>query len=219
MDVSQIVDTALSLIDQVGIQALTLRILADTLDSGTATLYRHFKGKDELLALVADRIVGEVRITPERLSGLPWREAVTVAAEAFHDAVCLHYQAISLLTAQVPVGPNSLRAREQLIALFLSHEIPVGLAAPAFTAVGHYVIGFAVQQRGPGASSAEDQAHLRKYYRSLDPVAYPAINAAADDLASLPLREEFRFGLDLLLDGLEQARRKLSEAPDGASGD
>ncbi|NNN29145.1 TetR/AcrR family transcriptional regulator [Streptomyces sp. S3(2020)] len=206
------VDTALKLIDEVGIQALTLRMLADTLNSGTATLYRHFNGKDELLALVADRILGEVRIPVEELDGLSWREAVSAAAEAFYGTLCRHPNALSLLAAQVPVGPNALRGRERLVTLFTGHGFPIGLAARSYTAMGHYVIGFAIQQYGPGTPRTEDQLQLRDYYKSLDPVAYPATVAAADELTSVPLHEEFRFGLELLLDGLERQRQLHAEA-------
>ncbi|MFE2423744.1 TetR/AcrR family transcriptional regulator [Streptomyces hokutonensis] len=218
MDVGRIVDTALKLIDEVGIQALTLRMLADALDSGTATLYRHFNGKDELLALVADRILGEVHVSSEELDGLSWREAVTVVAKAFYGTLRRHPHALSLLAAQVPVGPNGLRGRERLIRLFLSHGFPVGLAARAFTAIGHYVIGFAIQQYGPGTPRPEDQLQLRDYYNSLDPKAYPATMAAAEELTSVPLHEEFRFGLDLLLDGLEKASPNSSQDPEEAPG-
>ncbi|USQ86332.1 TetR/AcrR family transcriptional regulator [Streptomyces phaeoluteigriseus] len=205
MDVGRIVDTALQLIDEVGIQALTLRMLAEALDSGTATLYRHFDGKDELLALVADRVLGEVRVPAEELDGLSWREAVTVSAKAFYGTLCRHPNVLPLLAAQVPVGPNGLRARERLITLFLSHGFPLGLAARAFTAIGHYVIGFSIQQHGPGTPPPEEQSQLRDYYNALDPASYPATTAAAEELTSVPLDEEFRFGLDLLLDGLEKA--------------
>ncbi|WP_327180728.1 TetR/AcrR family transcriptional regulator [Streptomyces sp. NBC_01334] len=211
MDAGLIVETALRLIDEVGIQALTLRMLADALNSGTATLYRHFNGKDELLALVADRILGEVQVPPEKLDGLPWREAVAVAADTLYGTLRRHPNAVSLLAAQVPVGPNGLRGRERLIALFLSHGFPVDLAARAFTAIGHYVIGFAIQQHGPGTPRPEDQVQLRGYYHSLDPAAFPATTAAADELTSVPLQDEFRFGLDLLLDGLERAGLDLSQ--------
>src|SRR5690349_6931481 len=90
MDAGRIVEEALKLIDEVGIQALTLRMLAEALDSGTATLYRHFTGKDELLALVADRILGEVQVQPEELAGLSWREAATVAATTFYGVLGRH---------------------------------------------------------------------------------------------------------------------------------
>ncbi|MFJ1969355.1 TetR/AcrR family transcriptional regulator [Streptomyces sp. NPDC087903] len=218
MDAGRIVDTALKLIDEVGIQALTLRMLAEALNSGTATLYRHFNGKDELLALVADRILGEVSVQAEELDGLSWREAVTVSSEAFYGTLCRHPNALSLLAFQVPVGPNGLRSRERLITLFLGHGFPVALAARAFTAIGHYVIGFAIQQHGPGTPGPEDHLGLRDYYNSLDPAVYPATTAASEELTSVAPHEEFRFGLDLLLDGLEQARLNVSQEADDAVG-
>ncbi|MFD9391392.1 TetR/AcrR family transcriptional regulator [Streptomyces sp. NPDC060000] len=214
-DVGRIVDTALKLIDDMGIRALTLRALAETLGSGTATPYRRFNSKDELLALVAERILGEVRAAPEQLEGLPWREAVAAAADAFHDTLRRHPNALPLLAAQVPVGPNGLRAREWLGGLLLRHGFSVPLAARAFTAIGHYVIGFAIRQHDLGTPSPEDQAALREYYRSLDPATYPATTASADELTSVPLHEELWFGLGLLLDGLELAAR---EEPQGSMG-
>lgn len=207
VDVDKVIDRALKLIDEVGVQALTLRMLADSLGSGTATLYRHFAGKDELLAHVVDRILGEVRLTPEAVKGLPWREALTVGAEALYDTLRQHPNALPLLVSQVPVGPNGLANRERAIGLLLGFGFPVGFAARAFTAIGHYVVGFAIQQHGPGTAQPEDQPRLHDYYRSLDPAVYPATTAAAEELTSVPLHEEFRFGLDLLLDGLERARQ------------
>jgi AcrR family transcriptional regulator len=207
VDADRIIDAALRLVDEVGVQALTLRMLADALDSGTATLYRHFGGKDELLAHVVDRIFGEVRVPPEAVAGLPWREALTVGAKAFHEVLCRHPHALPLLVAQVPVGPRGLLNRERVLTLLLAYGFSVGLAARAFTAVGHYVVGFAIQQHGPGAARPEDRLQLRDYYRSLDPAVYPATTAAAEELTGMSSHEEFQFGLDLVLDGLEQARR------------
>jgi AcrR family transcriptional regulator len=207
VEVGKIIDMALKLVDEVGVQALTLRMLAEALESGTATLYRHFASKDELLAHMVDRILGEVQLTAESVEGLSWREAAAVGAEAFYETLCRHPNALSLLVAQVPVGPNGLLNRERIIGLLLRYGFPVDLAARAFSALGHYVVGFAIQQHGPGAVRPEDRSPLRDYYRSLDPAVYPATTAAAEDLTGVPLREEFRFGLGLLLDGLERARR------------
>jgi AcrR family transcriptional regulator len=197
---------ALKLVDEVGVQALTLRMLADALDSGTATLYRHFAGKDELLAHVADRVLGEVPVPTEVPDGLSWREAVERGADAFYRTVRRHPNVLPLLVAQVPVGPHGLVNRERTLSLLLSYGFPVELAARALTAIGHYVIGFAIQQHGPGAPRPEDEVLLRDYYRSLDPATYPATTAAAADLTGVQLEEEFRFGLGLVFDGLEKAR-------------
>jgi AcrR family transcriptional regulator len=205
--VGRIIDVALRLLDEVGVQALTLRMLADALESGTATLYRHFASKDELLAHVVDRILGEVRPAPEDAKGLSWREAVAVGADAFYETLRRHPQALPLLVAQVPVGPNSLRSRERALGLLIAFGFPVDLAARAFTAIGHYVIGFAIQQHGPGSTHPEDGRQLADYYESLAPDVYPATTAAAQHLTGVPPHEEFRFGLGLLLDGLEGAGR------------
>ncbi|MEU9999113.1 TetR/AcrR family transcriptional regulator [Streptomyces sp. NPDC050848] len=213
MNVDRIIDMALKLVDEVGVQALTLRMLADALDSGTATLYRHFAGKDELLAYVVDRILGEVRVTPESVDGLSWREAVEIGAETFYDTLRRHPNALPLLVAQVPVGPNGLANRERILRLLNGFGFPVALAARAFTAIGHYVVGFAIQQHGPGSPGSGDESQLLDYYRALDPHTYPATAAAADDLTNVPLQEEFRFGLRLLLDGLEHARQSAGDTP------
>ena len=55
-------DAALEIVDEVGTDAFSMRLLADRLGSGTATLYRHLAGKDELMAYVVDRILGEVDV-------------------------------------------------------------------------------------------------------------------------------------------------------------
>ncbi|MFI1711782.1 TetR/AcrR family transcriptional regulator C-terminal domain-containing protein [Streptomyces griseoruber] len=207
-DVGRIVDAALKLIDDIGIQALTLRTLAETLESGTATLYRRINSKDELLILVAERIQGEVRVTPDNLEDLPWREGVAVAANALYHTLRRHSHAIPLLAGQIPIGPHGLRARERLGGLFLVHGFTVPLAARAFTAISHHVIGFAIQQHAPGTPNPDDQMQQRDCFHSLGPAIHPSTTAAADELTSVPVHEEFRFGLDLLLDGLEQAARR-----------
>ncbi|MCX4782474.1 TetR/AcrR family transcriptional regulator C-terminal domain-containing protein [Streptomyces sp. NBC_01264] len=97
---------------------------------------------------------------PRAAEGRSWREAVTVGAEAFYDTLRKHPNALPLLVARVPVGPNGLVNRERVIGLLLGLGFPVDLAARAFTAIGHFVVGFAIQQHGPGAARPEDQPEL-----------------------------------------------------------
>jgi AcrR family transcriptional regulator len=202
-EAATIVETALRLVDKAGVQAFSLRTLADELGSGTATLYRHFASKDELMVDVVDRVLGEIHF-----SGLDtpasWQQALTSGAEALYHALRRHPNTLPLLITQVPVGPNALSAREHALALLVAHGFPTALAARAFTAVGHYVIGFAIQKQGPGAADAADGTQLHAFYRTLDPAAFPVTTAAASALTSVHSDEEFRFGLDLLIVGLER---------------
>jgi AcrR family transcriptional regulator len=191
-----------------------MRLLADRLGSGTATLYRHFAGKDELMVYVVDRILGEVDIETDAdtLGGTTWQQAIARGASAFSDVLQDHPNALPLLVSQVPVGPNALLNRERSVALLLACGFPLELAARAYTAVAHYVVGFALQQRAPGAPQREDAGKLRDFYRALDANTYPATVAAADELTIVPLDEEFRFGLQLVLDGIELARKAAAPA-------
>jgi AcrR family transcriptional regulator len=203
------VSAALELVDEVGTDVFGMRLLADRLGSGTATLYRHLASKDELMAYVVDRILGEVDIESDadRLGGTTWQHATARGASAFYRVLKNHPNALPLLVSQVPVGPNALSNRERSLAALLGCGFPPDLAARAYTAVAHYVLGFALQQHGPGAPQQEDAASLRDFYLALDAKTYPATFAAADELTSVPLGDEFRFGLQLLFEGIERARK------------
>nr|WSX49223.1 TetR/AcrR family transcriptional regulator [Streptomyces sp. NBC_00974] len=229
LDTGRVIDTALRLVDEHGTQAFSLRMLADALGSGTATLYRHFAGKDEIMAYVVDRVLGEADLTD--LSGAAdleagagsgldagrdagsgpggprpgatWQGTLTATAHRLYATLRRHPDVLPLLMAQVPVGPHGLAQRERVLGALLGHGLPVGLAARAFTAVGHYVIGFAAQQHGHGAAP-DNGPQLAAFYGRLDPAAYPALAEAAPALTSVPVDEEFRFGLALLVHGLEQ---------------
>ena len=124
-----------------------------------------------------------------------------------------HPNALPLVVSQVPVGPNALAIRERSLAVLLASGFPLDLAARAYTAVAHYVVGFVLQEHAPGAPQREDAAKLRDFYRALDANAYPAIVDAAAELTSVPLSEEFRFGLQLVLDGIERARKATGAEP------
>lgn len=214
IDTARVIDTALRLIDEHGTQAFSLRMLAEALGSGTATLYRHFASKEEIMAHVVDRVLGDVG--PSAGAGAAesegaadtadtWQGILTTMAHGLHGTLRRHPHTLPLVMAQVPVGPHGLAQRERVLRALLAQGLPAGLAARAFTAVGHYVIGFAAQQYGPGAAPDEGP-RLAAFYGRLDPAAYPALTEAAPALTSVPLDEEFRFGLALLVHGLERLR-------------
>jgi len=204
----RIVGVALEIVDEIGTDAFSMRLLADRLGSGTATLYRHLAGKDELMFHVVDRILGEVDIDigADALGSTTWQQATARRAGALYEVLKNHPNALPLLVSEVPVGPNALINRERSMAVLLACGFPLDLAARAYTAVAHYVVGFALQQHAPGAPQPKDAARLRDFYRALDAKTYPATVAAADELTSVPLDEEFRFGLQLVLDGIERRR-------------
>ena len=220
----RIVEAASELVDEVGTSTFSMRLLAERLSTSTATLYRHFAGKDELMVFVVDRLFAGAGDQPagNRPAGDPpptweqpptaerpstWQDAARRASFGFRQLLSRHPNVLPLLVAQVPIGPNGLAARERMVAALVGYGFAPRLAARAYTTIAHYVVGFAVQQHAPGAPGPEDAAALGDYYRTLDPATYPYTVAASDALTAVSLEEEFAEGLEFILDGIDRALR------------
>jgi AcrR family transcriptional regulator len=198
----RIVTTALQIVDDEGADALSMRTLARRLDSGTATLYRHFAGRSELIAHVIDRLFGTIELDPVALSALPWQDACKAVAHSMFDVLRRHQNVTSLLSDNVPIGPNALAARENALAFLLANGFPPELAARSYATLSRYVLGFAMQLNSSHGDLSDTK--LAKIFHDLDRNQFPATVAVADSLP-VPLDDEFAFGLDLIVDGLAQA--------------
>jgi len=201
----RIVATALRIVDDEGADALSMRTLAQGLDSGTATLYRHFANRAELVAQVVDHIFGEVELDADELTAMSWQQACRTVAHTMFDVLSRHRNVAPLLVEQVPIGPNAMVLRERCIAFLLDGGFPPDLAARSYATLARHVLGFAIQLKGPGATGGPDGAQLSSAFHGLDPALFPATVTVADSLP-VPLEDEFAFGLDLILAGLGQLR-------------
>lgn len=202
-----ILDSALKLIDEGGSAAFSFRGLAKALGSSTATLYRHFSGKEELIVCVVDRALGEVAEgAPTERPDLSWNSLRSTARNLF-GFFERHPHLVSLVGNTIPLGPNGLLLRERVLALLISEGIPAEEAGRAYTAIARYVIGFSAQLASSSELSAGELRELRSYFSALDPDRYPVTTSLAD-LIPGALRDEFEFGLGLLLEGLNHRRRK-----------
>ncbi|WP_431236257.1 TetR/AcrR family transcriptional regulator (plasmid) [Mycolicibacterium psychrotolerans] len=198
-----IIATAVALLDDDGAGALSMRNLAQRLDSGTATLYRHFTGRADLIAQVVDNILADAHVAEETLEDMPWQEACDVLAHKLFDVFRRHPHVAPLLVEQIPTGPNAMIQRERTIAVLLKSGFPPPLAAQACATLARFVLGFAAQLRSPGA----DAAGSAEEWQTLDAQTFPATASVADYLP-VPLEQEFAFGLTLLLYGLERVTRQ-----------
>ena len=78
-----------------------MRALAQRLESGTATLYRHVASRSELVAVMVDRMLGETGIDAPTVAALPWQEACTSFAQSMFDALGRHGNVAPLLIGHV----------------------------------------------------------------------------------------------------------------------
>jgi AcrR family transcriptional regulator len=176
-----------------------MRNLAQRLDSGTATLYRHFTGRADLVAQVVDSVLGEVHVDHKAVEAMEWQQACEVWAHSLFDVFRRHPHVAPLLVEHIPTGPNAMAGRERMIALLLKAGFAPSLAAKACATLARYVLGFATQLPPAGASSTEEG----EVWQTLDERRFPAITSVAEHLP-IPLEQEFAFGLDLVIKGLTQ---------------
>jgi AcrR family transcriptional regulator len=201
-----VVETALRIADEDGVDAVSMRRIASELGVGTMSLYHHVADKEELLELMADAISGELLVPGEILGD--WREALRAIAHRTREAFMRHPWLIDTAGSRPLVTPNQLRHIEQSVAVVADLDIDRETAIAMVMATDDYTIGHVFRRvRMGGArgerpfSSAEDQARVREL---LDTGEFPLL---ADTLASgadlAPPPATFEAGLEWLFDGMQ----------------
>src|SRR3954447_10796018 len=203
-----IVSVAADLVDEFGVDGVNMRLLAERLETGTATLYRHVAGKDELMVYVLDSRMSQIVGAYDALAARPrtWREALERIAFAYPRFLVAHPNVLPLLVGRLPIGPHALTIRERSLAALPERGFSPGLAAPGVNPLLQYVVGSAVTQAGSPA--LVEAAAIRDYYRSLDAAAFPHVAAAAEALTRTPVEAGFVEGLEIVLDGIDRIRRR-----------
>ena len=204
-------ETALQIADEEGVDALTLRHLARKLNSGTATIYRHFEGRDDLFEQVVDRMLGEVGDYTSDLEGAGWQEACRTIAHRMFAVLGRHRGAALLLIKSIPNGPNSMQQREQGLAALLNGGLAPALAARTYATLARYVLGFAIQLAYQDVQGEDkDSKEIISAFLKLDRSSFPALFTVISELP-IPLEEEFSFGLELMISGIESLRKSKSK--------
>lgn len=195
-----VVDAALALLDEVGLDALTTRALTDRLGVRPGALYWHVRDKRELLTAVAERIMDEVFADPGAPGG-DWADEVAAFAHTLRSALLRHRDGARLVATRTPMGPGALRAAEEGLARMRAAGVPLELAAHFGDTLTSYVTGFALQEQAAVPATPEAAAH----FPAPDPAAYPQLTAWAG-AGAVPDRDAaFRTGVALITGGLRAA--------------
>jgi AcrR family transcriptional regulator len=205
----RVVAEALAVIAKDGVQALTMRSLAARLGVVPGALYHHVRNKEQLHDLVLDDILAEVdcHLDPS----LAWTERLKVLAHRLRVVLEQHPGVAGILKTRDPLGPHSLALAEAFLSPLQAAGFGDREAGPAFFLLVDYTIGFAVSS--PPTSINEQRVRdpatrgqLHQFFRSLPPERFPALVALGEHVWLDNRDERFAAGLDLLVDGLEQAQ-------------
>jgi AcrR family transcriptional regulator len=198
-----ILDTALRLLREEGLDALTMRRLAAELDTGPASLYVYIRNRDELLNAVFDRVGGMVAI--EEPDPARWREQLHGLVDRLLAVLEEHRGIARVAVANVPTGENLLRVADNMMGLLLAGGVRPRDAAWACDILPLFVTAAAVETatyQERGEVQDEVVVELETAFRNLSPERFPNLTANLDDLLSGDGDQRFQFGIDTFLDGL-----------------
>ena len=154
---SELAQTAISLVDAEGLDALSMRRLAAELGAGTMTLYHYVRTKDELLTLVCDEVMAEVLLPEGYELPTDWREAIVVVATRSRDAMRRHPWVFDV-RGELGLGPNSVKHMDQTLQAVDGIDAPLTTKLDVVVAIDEYVFGYCLEERGGWTSDDQREA-------------------------------------------------------------
>ena len=202
----RILDAAVRLADQHGITSLSMRKLGEAVGVEAMSLYNHVASKSDLLDGMIDAVFGEIDMPP---GAVDWKPAMRRRAVSAREVLARHRWAIGLMESRTTPGPSTLRHHDTVLGTLRRGGFSVEMAAHAFSVLDSYIYGFALQEASLPFESGEQTAALAEEILAGVPAdQYPHLTELTVEHVLKPGYEygdEFQFGLELILDGLERA--------------
>jgi AcrR family transcriptional regulator len=211
-----VLGTAVALADQIGIDALSMRRLAEELGVVPMALYKHVANKEELLDGMVDIVVAEID-PPSRDSH--WKLAVRRRILSARRSLQRHPWAPKVIESRTAPSPVMLTYIDSMIGMFRAGGFSADLTHHTLHAMGSRLYGFSQEVFDDSTSiDPATRAMLLRELEASHPHVAEMIETVYHDEPSIvgggcDDQYEFEFALDLLLDGLERLQHQSSPAP------
>ena len=201
--------TALRLADRSGIDSLSMRRLGQELGVEAMSLYNHVASKDDLLDGLIDLVFAEILVPP---ADAGWRTAMRERAVSAREVLKRHPWALGVMESRSRPGPANLRHHDAVLAALRTAGFSVEMAAHAYSLLDAYIYGFTLNELSLPLDTHEAVAGVAEQILEENPAgAYPYLAEMVADIVMKPgydYGDEFEYGLDVILDGLQRARRR-----------
>jgi AcrR family transcriptional regulator len=207
LSVDVVVDAALAILKSEGLEAVTMRRVAATLDTGPASLYVYVSGREGLLEGMLDRVIATIEL--EAPDPSRWRAQLHSLLQRMHQALVAHPGIAAMTLADPPTTEAILLLAENLLGILLAGELDpqdaawacdifmmLAMAAAREADVRH------PQGRDDDSDRREVADELYKTFAGLPPDRFPLIAAHAAQMVAGVGDERFRFAIDVAIDGL-----------------
>jgi AcrR family transcriptional regulator len=212
----RVLRAAVKVADERGIEALTMRRLAEDLGAEAMSLYYHVANKEDILDGVVDVIATEINNVVGQIDvpakGADWKKAVRQRILSAREVFLRHPWAPRVFETRTNTSPAVLQYHDALIGLMRDGGFSYDLIHHALHALGSRALGFTQElfDPGDGAGGEEAAAAMENMASQLPNLVGMLMEVAHDDpdstLGWCDDQTEFEFGLDLILDGLDRLR-------------
>jgi AcrR family transcriptional regulator len=204
----RVLRAAVALADRDGLESLTMRKLADELGAGAMSLYHYVRGKEQLLAGMIDIVFSEIELPT---TDVDWRTAMRRRAQSTRAALNRHRWAVGRMEG-THTGLANARVHDAVLGCLRQAGFSIEMTIQAMSVQDAYIYGFALQEKDIPFETAEESAEvaarqgwddeaLAKEFPHLAEVVAGHVAKVGYDFT-----EAFEYGLDLILDALEQRR-------------
>jgi AcrR family transcriptional regulator len=187
-----------------------MRKLGQKLGVEAMSLYNHYQNKVDMLDGMIDVVFGEIELPA---NGVDWRTAMRKRAISARQVLLRHPWAIGLMESRATPGPATLRHHDSVLGSLRTAGFSVDMAAHAYSILDGYIYGFTLTELTLPFSNTEGAAGAAEVAGNIlegfQPDEYPHLAEMAVDRAMKPgysYGDEFEYGLDLILEGIERAR-------------
>jgi TetR/AcrR family transcriptional regulator, tetracycline repressor protein len=195
----EIAKVALALLDEHGLEAVTMRQIAAALDVGVMSLYVYAANKDEIIQAATDLVLADLE-PPER--GADLRSAVISFFERFHRTLLEHPSVAQTITAMPLLGPATFVSMDALFGVLAAAGLTATDAVAAVTELTSFTLGFTAFSIARDHAPAAIADSRRRGFMAIDPGQLPNLHAVRGPLLEGPSASQFSVGLTRLAHAL-----------------
>ena len=203
----RIIQEALRLADENGLESVSMRKLAQALGVKAMSLYNHVANRDDLIDDMVDSVVSEIEVPK---LGAVWKKVMRWRAISAYEVLLRHPWATMPLVSRVNVGPAMLQYTDSTLGCLRAAGFSYEMADHVQNALDSHIYGFTLQELNYPFEATDYSAIAAEYLPQIPADRYPHINNLAQQVINCDYDglHDFEFGLDIILDGLEERLAK-----------
>ena len=207
---NQVVQVALNLLDEVGLENLTMRKLAEKLDIKAATLYWHFKNKQQLIDNMADAIIEDVARS-EISDNLDWQKRIHIIACELRSAFNKRRDGALVFSGTYNASENTFRVMGAIVNPLMKAGMTAQDANETAFSIAYYILGFVIEEQAllrlvVNQNSSKHDLLMKQLEKKIK--EFPHFQKTFDNLQSLNFEKRFLFGVNLICLGAQQTMKK-----------